>query len=174
MSLFVGIPSVNRGRVSSSCVVSADAPILQSPRYTAAPLVVALESYRLGHSGDRLLAQMTDLDDKTIRQGREELAASVAPRAPYRAAASARGPSSRDYKKPGASHHATAPVGTAAAGDLISKGCIGGCGSGVPACGTQALSCAPRLPGVREDMGNTLHVITRKVEARAAYVDHKA
>ena len=41
---------------------------------------VALESNRLGHGGDRLLAQMTGLDDKTIRRGREELAASLADR----------------------------------------------------------------------------------------------
>ena len=39
---------------------------------------VALESNRIGHGGDRRLAQITGLDEKTIRRGREELAASLA------------------------------------------------------------------------------------------------
>ena len=34
---------------------------------------VALEAQRLGHGGDRLLAQITGLDEATIRRGREEL-----------------------------------------------------------------------------------------------------
>jgi hypothetical protein len=38
---------------------------------------VALESNRIGHGGDRLLSQITGLDEKTIRRGREELAASL-------------------------------------------------------------------------------------------------
>jgi len=38
---------------------------------------VALESNRIGHGGDRLLAQITGLDEKTIRRGREELDASL-------------------------------------------------------------------------------------------------
>jgi hypothetical protein len=33
----------------------------------------ALEAQRIGHGGDRLLAQITGLDEKTIRRGREEL-----------------------------------------------------------------------------------------------------
>jgi hypothetical protein len=41
---------------------------------------VALESNRIGHGGDRLLSHMTGLDEKTIRRGREELAASLADR----------------------------------------------------------------------------------------------
>lgn len=39
---------------------------------------VALEAKRLGHGGDRLMAQVTGLDEKTIRRGREELDASLA------------------------------------------------------------------------------------------------
>lgn len=39
---------------------------------------VALESKRLGHGGDRLLSQITGLDEKTIRRGRTELDASLA------------------------------------------------------------------------------------------------
>jgi hypothetical protein len=31
----------------------------------------------VGHGGDRLLSQITGLDEKTIRRGREELAASL-------------------------------------------------------------------------------------------------
>ena len=41
---------------------------------------VALEADRLGHGGDRLLAQITGMDEKTIRRGREELAAELAQR----------------------------------------------------------------------------------------------
>jgi len=37
----------------------------------------ALESNRFGRGGDTLLAQITGLDEKTIRRGREELAASL-------------------------------------------------------------------------------------------------
>jgi hypothetical protein len=38
----------------------------------------ALEAERLGRGGERLLAQITGLDEKTIRRGRAELAASLA------------------------------------------------------------------------------------------------
>ena len=41
---------------------------------------VALEAERLGHGGERLLAQITGMDEKTIRRGREELAAGLADR----------------------------------------------------------------------------------------------
>jgi len=39
---------------------------------------VGLEAERLGHGGDRLLAQITGLDEQTIRRGRTELAAELA------------------------------------------------------------------------------------------------
>src|SRR5947207_14208450 len=39
---------------------------------------VAVESNRIGHGGDRLLSQITGMDEKTIRRGREEVAASLA------------------------------------------------------------------------------------------------
>lgn len=45
---------------------------------------VALESSRLGHGGDQLLSQITGLDEKTIRRGREELAAGLADAPPLR------------------------------------------------------------------------------------------
>ena len=45
---------------------------------------VALEAKRLGHGGDRLLSQITGMDEKTIRRGREELDASLADNAPDR------------------------------------------------------------------------------------------
>src|SRR5437763_1608630 len=41
---------------------------------------VALEANRIGHGGDRLLSQITGLDEKTIRRGRAELATSLADR----------------------------------------------------------------------------------------------
>jgi hypothetical protein len=40
----------------------------------------ALESNRLGHGGDQLVAQITGLDLQTIRRGRHELDASLAER----------------------------------------------------------------------------------------------
>jgi len=40
----------------------------------------ALESQRVGQGGDRLLAQITGLDEKTIRRGREELGAELTER----------------------------------------------------------------------------------------------
>ena len=45
---------------------------------------VALESSRIGHGGDRLLSQITGVDEKTIRRGREELNASLAARSEER------------------------------------------------------------------------------------------
>jgi hypothetical protein len=41
---------------------------------------VALEAGRIGHGGDRLMSQITGMDEKTIRRGREELDASLADR----------------------------------------------------------------------------------------------
>jgi hypothetical protein len=41
---------------------------------------VALESNRIGHGGERLLSQITGMDEKTIRRGRQELADSLAHR----------------------------------------------------------------------------------------------
>ena len=38
---------------------------------------VAVESQRLGHGADRLLFEITGVDEKMIRRGREELAASL-------------------------------------------------------------------------------------------------
>jgi hypothetical protein len=45
---------------------------------------VALEAKRLGHGGDRLLSQITGMDEKTIRRGRAELDASLADNPPDR------------------------------------------------------------------------------------------
>jgi hypothetical protein len=45
---------------------------------------VALEANRIGHGGDRLLSQITGLDAKTIRRGREELAAALPDHPPER------------------------------------------------------------------------------------------
>jgi hypothetical protein len=41
---------------------------------------VAVKSTRLGTGGDRLLAQITGLDEKTIQRGRQELVSSLAER----------------------------------------------------------------------------------------------
>ena len=41
---------------------------------------VGLEAERLGQEGDRLLAQISGLDERTIRRGREELAAELTDR----------------------------------------------------------------------------------------------
>jgi hypothetical protein len=45
---------------------------------------VALEAERIGHGGERLLAQITGLDEKTIRRGLKELASGLADRPPNR------------------------------------------------------------------------------------------
>jgi len=45
---------------------------------------VAMESNRIGRGGDRLLSQITGLDEKTIRRGRQELAAALDSRPPER------------------------------------------------------------------------------------------
>ena len=41
---------------------------------------VALEANRLGHGGEQLLSLITGLDPKTIRRGREEMAAELSDR----------------------------------------------------------------------------------------------
>ncbi len=41
---------------------------------------VALESERIGHGGDRLLSQITGMDEQTIRRGRRELASELVER----------------------------------------------------------------------------------------------
>ncbi len=45
---------------------------------------VALEAQRVGHGGDRLRAQITGMDEKTIRRGRDEMGAEVAACPPER------------------------------------------------------------------------------------------
>jgi len=40
----------------------------------------AVESHRIGHGGDQLVAQITGLDPPTIQRGRRELTASLAER----------------------------------------------------------------------------------------------
>ena len=40
----------------------------------------AVEANRIGHGGDTLVSRITGLDEKTIRRGRDELAASLAER----------------------------------------------------------------------------------------------
>ena len=45
---------------------------------------VALEAKRLGFGGERLLAQITGMDEKTIRRGRAELDASLVDNPPGR------------------------------------------------------------------------------------------
>jgi hypothetical protein len=40
----------------------------------------AVESNRVGHGGDQLVAQITGLDPHTIQRGRQELAAALAER----------------------------------------------------------------------------------------------
>jgi hypothetical protein len=41
---------------------------------------LAVESERLGHGADRILYEITGVDEKTIRRGREELGASLVDR----------------------------------------------------------------------------------------------
>ena len=46
--------------------------------------LAAVESKRMGHGGERLMSQITGLDEKTIRRGRAELDASLADNPPAR------------------------------------------------------------------------------------------
>src|SRR2546428_13603052 len=46
--------------------------------------VAAMEANRLGWGGETLVSQITGLDEKTIRRGRDELAASLVDRPPER------------------------------------------------------------------------------------------
>ncbi|MGI0014742.1 MAG: transposase [Nitrososphaera sp.] len=41
---------------------------------------VAVESNRIGYGGDQLLSEITGMDEKTIRRGREEMAGELAER----------------------------------------------------------------------------------------------
>jgi hypothetical protein len=70
---------------------------------------LAVESQRLGHGADRLLFKITGVDEKTIRRGREELAASLAEQPPTASASlvAAGHPSKKN---------AADPVGTGVAG----------------------------------------------------------
>jgi hypothetical protein len=61
----------------------------------------ALESKRLGHGGERLLAQITGLDEKTIRRGREELDASLVDNPPDRIRRPGGGRPAVEKKTPG-------------------------------------------------------------------------
>jgi hypothetical protein len=45
---------------------------------------LAVEAQRLGHGAERLLGEITGVDEKTIRRGREELAADLADQSPER------------------------------------------------------------------------------------------
>jgi len=58
----------------------------------------ALEAQRVGHGGDRLLAQITGMDEKTIRRGREERGADRAA-CPRRSACGSRGQAASPPKK---------------------------------------------------------------------------
>jgi len=61
----------------------------------------ALESQRVGHGGDRLLAQITGLDEKTIRRGREEVGAELTACPPERVRQPGAGRPRTEKKTPG-------------------------------------------------------------------------
>ncbi|MGI8824448.1 MAG: hypothetical protein ACR2JC_02165 [Chloroflexota bacterium] len=60
----------------------------------------ALEAQRLGHGGDRLVAQITGLGEKTIRRGRAELHASLADCPDERVRRSGAGRTPTEKKRP--------------------------------------------------------------------------
>lgn len=62
----------------------------------------AVESNRLGHGGDQLVAQMTGLDPHTIQRGRRELAAALAERPPDRVRVAGAGRPRAEKKGPAA------------------------------------------------------------------------
>ena len=61
----------------------------------------AVESKRYGHGGIRLVAQITGLDEKTIRRGRQELALDLAERPPDRIRLAGAGRPATEKKTPG-------------------------------------------------------------------------
>ena len=61
----------------------------------------AVESERIGHGGERLMAQITGLDEKTIRRGRAELDASLADNPPDRIRRAGGGRPPVEKKTPG-------------------------------------------------------------------------
>src|SRR5437588_10944282 len=65
-------------RASRPSVPSQDEPAAEAVGRHERRWYLAVESQRLGHGADRLLFEITGVDEKTIRRGREELAASLA------------------------------------------------------------------------------------------------
>src|SRR3954452_15237835 len=61
---------------------------------------VALEAERLGAGSERLLAQITGLDEKTVRRGRAELATGLAEQPPDRVRRPGGGRPAREKKEP--------------------------------------------------------------------------
>lgn len=60
----------------------------------------AVESQRYGHGGIHLVAQISGLDEKTIRRGRQELALDLAERPPDRVRLPGAGRPAREKKNP--------------------------------------------------------------------------
>lgn len=60
----------------------------------------AVESKRYGHGGIQLVAQISGLDEKTIRRGRQELALDLAERRPDRVRLPGAGRPVREKKSP--------------------------------------------------------------------------
>jgi hypothetical protein len=91
---------------------------------------VAVESQRLDHGADRLPFKITGVDEKTIRRGSEELAASLAEQPTDRIRQPGGG-------RPPVEKNAADPVGTGVAGrsrngrrsdERPEKGCAAACG----------------------------------------------
>jgi hypothetical protein len=61
---------------------------------------VAVESQRYGHGGIQLVSQISGLDEKTIRRGRQELALDLAERPPDRVRLPGAGRPVREKKSP--------------------------------------------------------------------------
>jgi len=97
----------------------------------------AVESTRLGHGGDPLVARMTGLDPHTIPRGRQELAAALAER-----------PTDR-VRTPGAgrprAEKQRSTAGNGPAGDRDARN--GGGSDDHAAVGTQSLAAAAAAPG---------------------------
>ena len=60
----------------------------------------AIEADRIGYGGERLVSQITGIDEKTIRRGRQELAAGLPDRPPSRVRAPGAGRLAIEKKTP--------------------------------------------------------------------------
>jgi len=135
----------------------------------------ALEAQRVGHGGDRLLAQITGLDEKTIRRGREERGAELTEQPVERVRQPGAGrvltekkirPSSRRWRASWLRKRQATPWATR-------DGCVLRTLSARLREAGHAVS-PPTVGRLLKTLDYALHVNAKKVEARASHPDRDA